>query len=46
TIEDLVGFFNTTSDKFAKTLIYKADDMVVAVMVRGDREVNEIKVKN
>jgi len=46
TIEDLVKFFNTDSKKFAKTIIYKADDKVVAVMVRGDREVNETKVKN
>jgi len=46
TIEELVAFFNTTAKKFAKTLIYKADDKVVAVMVRGDREVNETKVKN
>jgi prolyl-tRNA synthetase len=46
TIEELVAFFNTTPDKFAKTLIYKADDRVIAVMVRGDREVNETKVVN
>lgn len=46
TIEELVGFFNTTKEKFVKTLIYKADDKVVAVMVRGDREVNETKVVN
>ncbi|WP_234123389.1 proline--tRNA ligase [Clostridium hydrogenum] len=46
TIEDLVKFFNTDAKKFAKTIIYKADDKVVAVMVRGDREVNETKVKN
>lgn len=46
TIDELVGFFNTTKDKFAKTLIYQADDKVIAVMVRGDREVNETKVIN
>ncbi|MDO6355500.1 proline--tRNA ligase [Caloramator sp. CAR-1] len=46
TIEELVSFFNTTPQKFAKTLIYKADDKVVAVMVRGDRDVNETKVIN
>lgn len=46
TIEDLIKFFNVTPKKFAKTLIYKADDKVVAVMVRGDREVNETKVTN
>ena len=43
TIEDLVKFFNTTEKKFAKTLIYNADGRIVAVMVRGDREV---KVSN
>jgi len=46
TIDDLVGFFNTDSKKFAKTLIYKVDDRVVAVMVRGDRAVNETKLAN
>lgn len=46
TIEDLIKFFNITAEKFVKTLIYKADDKVVAVMVRGDREVNETKVTN
>jgi prolyl-tRNA synthetase len=46
TIEELVAFFNTTAKKFAKTLIFKADGKLVAVMVRGDREVNEVKVKN
>jgi prolyl-tRNA synthetase len=46
TIEELVAFFDTTAKKFAKTLIFKADGKLVAVMVRGDREVNEIKVIN
>ena len=46
TIEDLAKFFNTTNKKFAKTLIFKADDRVVAVMVRGDRQLNETKVIN
>jgi len=46
TIEDLEKFFNTTAKKFAKTLIYKADNRVVAVVLRGDRQLNETKVKN
>ena len=46
TIEELVKFFNTTEKKFAKTLIFNGDDKIVAVMVRGDREVNEVKVTN
>jgi len=46
TIEELVSFFNCSSKEFAKTLIYKADGRVVAVMVRGDRDVNETKLQN
>ncbi len=46
TIDELVGFFGTEPYAFAKTLIYKADDKYVAVMVRGDREINEVKLKN
>lgn len=46
TIEDLVKFFNTTEKNFAKTLIFNVDGKIVAVMVRGDREVNEVKVTN
>jgi prolyl-tRNA synthetase len=46
TIEELVGFFKTTPDKFAKTLLYNADGKIIAAMVRGDRELNETKLKN
>lgn len=46
TIDELVGFFKTTADKFAKTLLYVADGKIVAAMVRGDRELNETKLKN
>ena len=46
TIEELVGFFGTESHVFAKTIIYKADDKYIAAMVRGDREINEVKLKN
>ena len=33
------------ADKLVKTLIYLADGKPVAVLVRGDRDVNEIKLK-
>ena len=46
TMEDLVKFFNTSEKKFAKTLLFNVDGKIVAVMVRGDREVNEVKVSN
>ncbi|NIK75774.1 prolyl-tRNA synthetase [Paenibacillus castaneae] len=45
-IEQLVEAFSLEADRFIKTLIYVADGSPVAVMVRGDHEVNEIKVKN
>ncbi len=46
TIEDVTNFLGKTAQDFAKTIIYKADDKFVAVMVRGDREVNDTKVVN
>ncbi len=46
TIEELVEFMGTESYAFAKTIIYKADDKYIAAMVRGDREINEVKLKN
>lgn len=46
TIDELVKFFNTEPHAFAKTIIYKADDKYIAAMVRGDREINEVKLKN
>lgn len=46
TIDELSKFFNIEEGKFGKTLIYYADGKSVAVVVRGDREVNETKVTN
>lgn len=46
TIEELTQSLNTDAKHFAKTLIYRADERFVAVMLRGDREVNETKLKN
>lgn len=46
TIAELVGFFGLTAEKFAKTLLYVADGEIVAAMIRGDREINETKLKN
>ncbi len=46
TIDELVAFLKTNAKLFVKTLIYSADGEPVAVMVRGDRELNEIKLQN
>ena len=50
TIDELVGFFKTTADKFIKTIIYRHmtqdNEDIVAVLIRGDIDVNEIKLAN
>ena len=46
TIEELVEFMGAEPYNFAKTILYKADDQYIAAMVRGDREINEVKLKN
>lgn len=45
TLEELVSFTGQEARTLIKTLIYKADDHFIAVLVRGDHEVNEIKLK-
>ncbi len=46
TIEDLVKFTGKPANEQVKTLMYMADGELVAVLLRGDRELNEIKLKN
>ncbi|MDX1357418.1 MAG: proline--tRNA ligase [Clostridia bacterium] len=46
TIEDLCSFFKCDATLFAKTLIYRADDEIVAAVIRGDRDLNETKLHN
>jgi prolyl-tRNA synthetase len=46
TVEEVTAFLKVPAKKLAKTLLYKADDKIVAAMIRGDRQINEIKLKN
>lgn len=46
TIKDLVEFLGTNESQQVKTLTCIADDELIAVVLRGDRELNEIKLKN
>ena len=46
TIEELMAFMNTEPSAFVKTILYNIDGKIVAVMVRGDREINETKLTN
>ncbi len=45
-IEQLTEFFKTSPSKFIKTIIYIADGKPIAVLIRGDLEINETKLKN
>ncbi|HLR20386.1 MAG TPA: proline--tRNA ligase [Tissierellaceae bacterium] len=46
TIEDLVKHFNMDESKFAKALVYNANDEKVVAIIPGDRELNEVKLCN
>ena len=46
TIEEVSSFLNVSPRQIVKTLIFNADGKPCAVVIRGDQEVNEIKVKN
>lgn len=46
TIEEVSGFLHVPAEKCIKTLLWKVDDQFVVVLVRGDHELNDIKLKN
>ena len=48
TIEEITAFLNVDPKKTAKTIIYHdyVNNKLVAAVVRGDREINEIKLVN
>lgn len=45
TVEEVAAFLEVPTTAIIKTLIFMADDEPVAVLMRGDLDVNEIKVK-
>lgn len=46
TVEEVAAFLKVTPGDIVKTLIYETENGAVAVLIRGDHEVNEVKVKN
>jgi len=46
TIDELCSFLNTDSKQFVKVVAYNYDKGVVLALVRGDREVEEVKLIN
>ena len=45
TIQEVTDFLKKDAKHFVKTLIYSVDGKPAAVMVRGDRDVNEVKLR-
>jgi len=43
TIEELSAFLNVSPERMIKTLVYVADGEPVVALLRGDRELNEVK---
>ncbi|MFO7717788.1 MAG: proline--tRNA ligase [Thermodesulfobacteriota bacterium] len=46
TVDEVATFLGVGPERILKTLLYVVDGEVVAVLVRGDRELNETKLKN
>jgi prolyl-tRNA synthetase len=46
TVEDVSAFLKMPPARFLKTLIFMADGKPVAAIVRGDHDVNEVKLRN
>ncbi len=45
TVADVAGFLGVPTDRLVKTMLYQAGDQIVAVLIRGDHEANEVKLK-
>lgn len=45
-IEDVAEFLNVPKEKCIKSILFKVDEKFVLILVRGDHEVNDVKVKN
>ena len=46
TVDEVAEFLGIAPSHLIKTLIFETDEQHVAVLIRGDLEVNEIKLKN
>jgi len=46
TVDEVADFLKISPSHLIKTLIFETDEDSVAVLIRGDLEVNEIKLKN
>ena len=45
-VEEVCAFLKAPPGKLVKTLIYRTDKGIIGALVRGDREINDTKLKN
>ncbi|HON84420.1 MAG TPA: proline--tRNA ligase [Syntrophorhabdaceae bacterium] len=45
-IDEVSSFLNVSPGELIKTIIYNTDRGVIGVLIRGDREINETKMRN
>jgi prolyl-tRNA synthetase len=45
-LDELTSFLSVPQDRILKTLVFVVDGNPVAVLIRGDHEVNEVKLRN
>jgi prolyl-tRNA synthetase len=46
TVEELAAFLGKRPEDTAKTILYMNGEKMIGVMMRGDREINEVKLRN
>jgi len=46
TVEEVTSYLGVPAEKLVKTLLYKADGKIVGALISGNRQINEIKLKN
>lgn len=44
-VEQVTQFLDIDARRLVKTILYRCDEQLVAILIRGDREVNEAKVR-
>ncbi len=46
TVEELMTFLDTDASNLAKAVVYKSENGIIVAIVRGDREIEEVKLCN
>jgi prolyl-tRNA synthetase len=45
TVEEITAFLNVPAQRLIKSLLYETEKGIVAALIRGDRELNEVKLQ-